>query len=185
MQLRKACKDGEMAVVAALIGRGASVHSYDEAFERTPLHFAAQAGHRDICALLVKHGAAVDAVDISCVAPLHLAAERGYAGTCEWLCRSGGASVCAKTPSGSTALHYAANNNHRETAAVLLAVMKDDGFVRNAGGILSARCFKHMWCRGSSMLACVPRCAETYAQLLRSWQWSSPIPDHDPSGELA
>ena len=133
MQLRKACKDGEMAVVAALIGRGASVHSYDEAFERTPLHFAAQAGHRDICALLVKHGAAVDAVDISCVAPLHLAAERGYAGTCEWLCRSGGASVCAKTPSGSTALHYAANNNHRETAAVLLAVMKDDGFVRNAG----------------------------------------------------
>ena len=144
MALRKACKEGEFAAVQMLIGRGASVHSYDEAFERTPLHFAAQAGHKTICALLISHGASVDAVDISCVAPLHLAAERGYADVCEWLCRSGGANVCAKTPSGSTPLHYAANNNHTETASALLAVMKDDGFVRNTG-VFAYDDFRNNW----------------------------------------
>lgn len=125
-RLRRACKEGELAEAQRLINVGASVHSYDEAFERTPLHFAAQHGHLECCELLFRYGASVDCIDVSSHQPLHLAAERGHCDVCEWLCTEAGVDVCARSPNGSMALHYAAHNNHTELACVLLELMLEN-----------------------------------------------------------
>ena len=42
--LRRACREGDESRVLELLAASASPHSYDEAFERTPLHQAAHNG---------------------------------------------------------------------------------------------------------------------------------------------
>lgn len=43
----------------------------------TPLHFAAQAGHKQLAQLLISNGANVNAKDEHAVTPLHYAASEG------------------------------------------------------------------------------------------------------------
>ena len=62
MKLRRACKEGDVMEIKRLLQAGASVFSYDEAFERTALHYAAQHGHADCCAILVQCGASVASI---------------------------------------------------------------------------------------------------------------------------
>ena len=124
-KLRRACKEGDYKTTKNLIARGASVHSFDEAFERTPLHFAAMHGHIACAALLIEHGAAADPVDVSNLMPIHLAAEHGKAAMCQWLARTAGANVVARTPNGCTPLQYAVSNNHSQCALALLELMKE------------------------------------------------------------
>jgi ankyrin repeat protein len=133
MKLRRACKEGHVMEIKRLISAGASVHSFDEAFERTALHYAAQHGHVECCAVLVQLGASVASIDLSGHQPLHLAAENGNAAVCGWLCTKGGADVCARTPNGSIALHYAANNNHKDVASLLVDLMKETGHLHARG----------------------------------------------------
>ena len=130
MRLRRACKEGDVMEIKRLLQAGASVFSYDEAFERTALHYAAQNGHADCCAILVQCGAQVASIDLSGHQALHIAAENGNVAVCNWLCTRGGADLCARTPNGSVALHYAANNNHHEVASVLVDLMKEAGHLR-------------------------------------------------------
>lgn len=49
-----------------------------DAFQMTPLHYAAENGHIDTTLLLLRNGAQVDARDIGACTPLHKAAEGGH-----------------------------------------------------------------------------------------------------------
>lgn len=143
MKLRRACKEGNITEIKRLIGAGASVHSFDEAFERTALHYAAQHGHVDCCTVLVQRGAPVASIDLSGHQPLHLAAENGHAAVCSWLCTEGGADVSARTPNGSVALHYAANNNLKDVASLLVDVMKEAGHLHARGANRAYNTFRN------------------------------------------
>jgi len=137
-QLRRACRSGDASRVRRMLVSGASVDSYDEAFERTALHHAAHHGHTDCAILLVEFGADVEAVDLHHETPLHLAAERGHTDMIEVLCRVGGAELKRQSCNGCLPLHYAAMGNHGAAVALILAILKER---RELDGLGSATAF--------------------------------------------
>ena len=122
-KLRKACANGALNQVRLLIDQGASIHSRDEAFERSPLHYAALHGHAEIVRLLVGRGADPKVADLSDAAPLHIAAEHGWVQVVETLVRDCRADLNQRTSNGSIPLHYAAHNNHSGAAELLVTLM--------------------------------------------------------------
>ena len=116
-----------------LVQAGASPHSFDEAFERTALHYASQHGRCDAVSLLLEYDADPDARDLTDFTPLHLASERGHTNTVNVLLQHG-ASMMARTSNGSVALHLAAHNNHVETAYALLTNMLEAGYLPKQAG---------------------------------------------------
>ena len=119
-ELRQMCASGKIMKARQLIDAGANVNSFDEAFERTPLHHAAVNGHDAVVQMLIARGANIRAHDLNDQEPLHLAAERGWTGVIEILVRDFNADLTARTANGSTAFHYAAYGNHVEAMKVLL-----------------------------------------------------------------
>jgi len=132
-QLRRACRSGDCSRVRRMLVSGASVHSYDEAFERTALHHAAHHGHADCASLIVEFGADVEAVDLHQETPLHLAAERGHTDMIEVLCRVGGAELKRQSSNGCLPLHYAAMGNHGAAVGLILAILKERGELAGLG----------------------------------------------------
>ena len=51
----------------------------------TPLHYAAKAGHENVCALLVDRGAGIEEKDEDGSTPLHFAALGGHVSVCALL----------------------------------------------------------------------------------------------------
>lgn len=89
-----------------LLKRGHDARAEDSA-GYTPLHYAARNGHYRVCAILLQHGADVDATTPSIQAtPLHRAAVQGHAETVETLLRHG-ANANLRDTDGKTALHRA------------------------------------------------------------------------------
>ncbi|DBA02845.1 TPA: hypothetical protein N0F65_006635 [Lagenidium giganteum] len=77
--LHKAVWNGCVDQVQLLLSLGMSVNMVDNsACLWTPLHEAARAGDVEIAALLVQHGAQLDAVDSSGDSPLHVACRGGW-----------------------------------------------------------------------------------------------------------
>ena len=65
--LHFSCKHGHVSTTALLARAGASWHSRTKA-DKTPLHYAAQNGHQEIVAFLLKLDAEINAVDmVSCI----------------------------------------------------------------------------------------------------------------------
>ncbi len=85
----------------------------------TPLHVAASKNAADVAALLLKHGADVNAKAEEGLAPLHVAAGENAADVAALLLKHG-ADVNAKTENGSTSLNYSAWYNAADVAALLL-----------------------------------------------------------------
>jgi hypothetical protein len=129
-QLRKACVEGKIMDARRLIDRGASLHACDEAFERTPLHFAALNGHVEVVRMLCARKADPNARDLSDLDALHLAAERGWSEVIDVLIRDCNANVLARSTNGRTALHHAAFMNHEDSVAVLCDFMTERGMIR-------------------------------------------------------
>jgi hypothetical protein len=79
-RLRKGAIDGDAATLIQVLRRcdAPIVHSGDEVFGRSALHYAAMYGRLEATRVLLEHGASVRAPDLSCCTPLHLAAERGH-----------------------------------------------------------------------------------------------------------
>merc|ERR1719440_571392 len=74
-----------------LIEKGGSfvrVNAVD-AWDQTPLHFAARAGSVAVCRSLLDRGALVDSVDAQEFTALHVAAKLGHEATCEFLLERG------------------------------------------------------------------------------------------------
>ena len=76
--LHLAAYNGNIGAVDLLLGAGADVASTRHPLAMTPLHAAAAAGHREVCARLTEAGAAVDARDGRGRTPSAWAARRGH-----------------------------------------------------------------------------------------------------------
>ncbi|KAL0849199.1 hypothetical protein ABMA28_013537 [Loxostege sticticalis] len=86
----------------------------------TALHYAARNGHIDICAILLKNGACINAqTRTGNATPLHKAAAAGKAIAVKFLIDSG-ATVDMQDVDGKTALHKAVENNKFELVKILL-----------------------------------------------------------------
>eukprot|EP00927_Polykrikos_kofoidii_P059397 TRINITY_DN54556_c0_g1_i1.p1 TRINITY_DN54556_c0_g1~~TRINITY_DN54556_c0_g1_i1.p1 ORF type:complete len:240 (+),score=45.04 TRINITY_DN54556_c0_g1_i1:124-843(+) len=96
--------------------------------ERTALHRACAAGHRDVAEYLISKGAEVNVADEEGWSPLHSCASKGDAHLTDLLLTAK-ADVSEGTSSGATALHFAASKGHAEVVELLLS----------SGGQLNAR----------------------------------------------
>lgn len=123
VKLRKACAGGIYNRVRLLLDQGASLTQCDEAFERTPLHFAAMHGHTACVKYLMSRGADPRATDLSNMTALHIAAEYGFDQVIAALVE-GGADLLAKTTCGNLALHHSAYNAHKQATCLLIHLMK-------------------------------------------------------------
>ena len=82
-------------ITELLIANGADVNAKDDVLEFTPLHLAAEYGHKEIAESLIAKGADVNAKTNSGRTPLHLAAYHGQTEIVELLIAKG-ADVNAK-----------------------------------------------------------------------------------------
>lgn len=87
---------------------------------RSALHFAAEAGHREMVAILLEHGADLRACSDGGWTALINAAERGHVETVDLLLQKS-AAVNAQLTNGMTALHWAAFNGHTEVVERILS----------------------------------------------------------------
>ncbi|WP_353285417.1 ankyrin repeat domain-containing protein [Wolbachia endosymbiont (group A) of Beris morrisii] len=107
-KLFKAAKSGNIDDVENLLNKEekAQVNAENE-FEETPLHLAAQNGHKDVVEFLFSKGAKVDAKSDGLSTPLHFAAKSRYKDT-EKIVKfllDKGADVNAQNDAGETPLH--------------------------------------------------------------------------------
>ncbi|CAN0574715.1 unnamed protein product, partial [Ectocarpus sp. 12 AP-2014] len=87
---------------------------------RSPLHLAAEAGHRHVIGILLVKGADIDAWNDRRETPLHLAASKGHT-PCISELLGGGADKDAVDNVGQTPLWHAAKNNRLKAIEELLA----------------------------------------------------------------
>uniref|UniRef100_A0AAY4CX14 Euchromatic histone-lysine N-methyltransferase 1b n=1 Tax=Denticeps clupeoides TaxID=299321 RepID=A0AAY4CX14_9TELE len=113
---------------------------------RTPLHAAAEAGHQEICHMLVQAGANLDMCDEDQRTPLMEACENSHLDTSRYLLRAG-ASAMHKDAEGSTCLHLAAKLGHYEIVQHLLSTGLIDINCQDEGGwtaMIWATEYKHV-----------------------------------------
>jgi ankyrin repeat protein len=101
-----------------LIEAGAAAGVQD-AQQVTPLHYAAQYGHAEVCRVLMEAGAAVGAQNVRQCTPLTFAAQEGHAEVCCVLMKAG-AAVGAQDDHQLTPLHFAALKGHVEVCRILM-----------------------------------------------------------------
>ena len=121
--LRKACKKGDIEAVKQYLAAGANVNA-GGVFRATPLHLAAEYGHKEIAELLITNGADVNAKKaVEGETPLHEAAAYGNKEIAELLIVNG-ANVNVKDKGtgslvGRTALNSAIMCDQTEIANLL------------------------------------------------------------------
>ena len=104
------------AVVLVGCGPSASDVNWKDQNGKTPLHYAAWKGHKEIAELLIANGADVNAKDDKGGTPLHVAAWEGHKEVAELLIAKG-ADMNAKMEDGDTPLDLA--KGHPEIADLL------------------------------------------------------------------
>lgn len=112
----------------ALLVRGTNLELPDDR-GRTPLHYAAHAGHTQPLETLIKAGADIEAKDDELCTPLHLASRQGH----EWIARFlllQNADHTAKDIHGATPLHYAVKD--RISSEITLMLIKAEADVNAA-----------------------------------------------------
>ena len=133
--LMMAAGGGNFEVVQLLLENTKEVNlqNYqDQNKGRTPLHYAAEKGHFDVCQLLIKHGGNASLQTASGATPLHKAAQKGHLKVCKLL----GDSMENKNPpnsSGLTPLHGAAKFGYLEICKYLMDKLDDKNPADNMG----------------------------------------------------
>ncbi|XP_035040196.2 histone-lysine N-methyltransferase EHMT1 isoform X1 [Hippoglossus stenolepis] len=132
-QLYLSAKQGELKRVLLMLVDGIDPNfKMDTQNKRTPLHAAAEGGHKDICHMLVQAGANLDMCDDDQRTPLMEACENNHMETVLYLLRAG-ASAMHKDVEGFTCLHLAAKSGHYNIVEHLLSTglininCQDDG----------------------------------------------------------
>ena len=62
-EMLKACQQGDLDKVRELLSRDSTLVNAKDAYHKTPLHLAAENGHKAIVELLIRHGADLSARD--------------------------------------------------------------------------------------------------------------------------
>ncbi|CAM9113675.1 unnamed protein product [Lampetra planeri] len=132
-QLYLSAKQGELKKVLLMLVDGIDPNfKMESQNKRTPLHAAAEGGHKDICHVLVQAGANLDMCDEDQRTPLMEACENNHMETVTYLLRAG-ASASHKDVEGFTCLHLAAKSGHYKIVEYLLSTglininSQDDG----------------------------------------------------------
>ncbi|XP_041815953.1 histone-lysine N-methyltransferase EHMT1 isoform X2 [Chelmon rostratus] len=132
-QLYLSAKQGELKKVFLMLVDGIDPNfKMESQNKRTPLHAAAEGGHKDICHMLVQAGANLDMCDEDQRTPLMEACENNHMETVLYLLRAG-ASATHKDVEGFTCLHLAAKSGHYSIVEHLLSTglininCQDDG----------------------------------------------------------
>uniref|UniRef100_A0A8C4NWJ7 Euchromatic histone-lysine N-methyltransferase 1b n=1 Tax=Dicentrarchus labrax TaxID=13489 RepID=A0A8C4NWJ7_DICLA len=132
-QLYLSAKQGELKKVLLVLVDGIDPNfKMESQNKRTPLHAAAEGGHKDICHMLVQAGANLDMCDEDQRTPLMEACENNHMETVLYLLRAG-ASATHRDVEGFTCLHLAAKSGHYKIVEHLLSTglininCQDDG----------------------------------------------------------
>ncbi|KAM6902921.1 histone-lysine N-methyltransferase EHMT1 [Xenentodon cancila] len=146
-QLYVSAKQGELKKVVLMLVDGIDPNfKMESQNKRTPLHAAAEGGHKDICHMLVQAGANLDMCDEDQRTPLMEACENNNMEVVLYLLRAG-ASVTHKDAEGFTCLHLAAKSGHYKIVEHLLSTGVIDINVQDDGGwtaIIWATEYKHV-----------------------------------------
>ncbi|XP_072309540.1 histone-lysine N-methyltransferase EHMT1-like isoform X1 [Eucyclogobius newberryi] len=133
-QLYLSAKQGELRRVLLMLVDGIDPnYKMDIQNKRTALHAAAEAGHVDICHMLVQAGANLDMCDEDQRTPLMDACENNHMEIVCFLLRAG-ASATHKDAEGFTCLHLAAKSGHYNIVEHLLSVGAVDINDQDDGG---------------------------------------------------
>ncbi|KAM9735295.1 histone-lysine N-methyltransferase EHMT1 isoform 2-T2 [Menidia menidia] len=146
-QLYLSAKQGELKKVLLMLVDGIDPNfKMDSQNKRTPLHAAAEGGHKDICHMLVQAGANLDMCDEDQRTPLMEACENNHMEVVLYLLRAG-ASATHKDAEGFTCLHLAAKSGHYEIVEYLLGTGLIDINCQDDGGwtaMIWATEYKHV-----------------------------------------
>ncbi len=114
-------REGKLQLINAVASQpGFDVNAVDDD-ERTMLHWAVVAGHREVVSALLERGARVDTKDDAGWSPIMTAASSGNLELLRLLWPLGAADkTTATTSNGSTALVYAASKGHLPVVEFLL-----------------------------------------------------------------
>ncbi|XP_058615187.1 histone-lysine N-methyltransferase EHMT1 isoform X9 [Onychostoma macrolepis] len=146
-QLYISAKQGELQKVLLMLVDGIDPNfKMESQNKRTPLHVAAEAGHQEVCHMLVQAGANLDMCDEDQRTPLMEACENDHLDTVRYLLRAG-AIVSHKDVEGSTCLHLAAKTGHFSIVQHLLSTGIVDINCQDDGGwtaMIWATEYKHV-----------------------------------------
>ena len=111
---------GYLSPVKLLLDKGANPNiASNNQFKVAPIHSACAISNFDIAALLIRHGADVNAKQMQGVTALHSAAHNGQTKLSKLLIDNG-ADINAKMDNGQTPLFMANEQNFQETAELII-----------------------------------------------------------------
>ncbi|CAO2598462.1 Histone-lysine N-methyltransferase EHMT1 [Lemmus lemmus] len=146
-QLYFSARQGELQKVLLMLVDGIDPNfKMEHQSKRSPLHAAAEAGHVDICHMLVQAGANIDTCSEDQRTPLMEAAENNHLDAVKYLIKAG-AQVDPKDAEGSTCLHLAAKKGHYDVVQYLLSNGQMDVNCQDDGGwtpMIWATEYKHV-----------------------------------------
>ncbi|XP_058158810.1 histone-lysine N-methyltransferase EHMT1 isoform X19 [Dasypus novemcinctus] len=146
-QLYFSARQGELQKVLLMLVDGIDPNfKMEHQGKRAPLHAAAEAGHVDICHMLIQAGANIDTCSEDQRTPLMEAAENNHLDAVKYLIKAG-ALADPKDAEGSTCLHLAAKKGHYDVVQYLLSNGQMDVNCQDDGGwtpMIWATEYKHV-----------------------------------------